>query len=141
MGVSSRIPACLRVEQVLLPGMQTQSDPAMNSIDVNRVLSQIRTLQAQAGNRPASAAAAGAPAAEGAAASGFSGLLKNAVDSVAKAQNTAGDLQKKFELGDPNTDLATVMLATSKSQVSFKAMVEVRNRMVSAYQDIMNMPL
>ncbi len=113
----------------------------MNSIDVNRVLSQIRTLQTQAANRPASAAAAGAPAAEGAAANGFGSLLKNAVDSVAKAQNTAGDLQKKFELGDPNTDLASVMLATSKSQVSFKAMVEVRNRMVSAYQDIMNMPL
>jgi flagellar hook-basal body complex protein FliE len=129
------------MEQVLLPGMQTQPDPVMNSIDVNRVLSQIRTLQAQAGNRPASAAVAGAPAAEGAAENGFGGLLKNAVDSVAKAQNTAGDLQKKFELGDPNTDLASVMLATSKSQVSFKAMVEVRNRMVSAYQDIMNMPL
>ncbi|WP_293373520.1 flagellar hook-basal body complex protein FliE [Nevskia sp.] len=109
----------------------------MNSIDVNRVLSQIRALQGQAGNRPAGAA----PAADTTPSNGFGALLKNSIDSVAKAQNSAGDLQKKFELGDPNTDLASVMLATSKSQVSFKAMVEVRNRMVSAYQDIMNMPL
>lgn len=113
----------------------------MNSIDVNRVLSQIRSLQTQAAGRPAGAAAAATPAAEATPSNGFGALLKNSIDSVAKAQNAAGDLQKKFELGDPNTDLATVMLATSKSQVSFKAMVEVRNRMVSAYQDIMNMPL
>ena len=109
----------------------------MNSIDVNRVLSQIRTLQGQAGNRPAGAPAA----AETTPSNGFGALLKNSIDSVARAQNSVVDLQKKFELGDPNTDLASVMLATSKSQVSFKAMVEVRNRMVSAYQDIMNMPL
>ena len=113
----------------------------MNSIDVNRVLSQIRSLQTQAAGRPAGVSGAAAPAAEATPSNGFGALLKNSIDSVAQAQNTAGDLQKKFELGDPNTDLATVMLATSKSQVSFKAMVEVRNRMVSAYQDIMNMPL
>jgi len=111
----------------------------MNAIDVNSVLSQIRAMQAQAGNRPAAVA----PAETSAAAStgGFGSLLKSSIDSVAKSQNTAADLQKKFELGDPSTDLASVMLATSKSQVSFKAMVEVRNRMVAAYQDIMNMPL
>ncbi|WP_293001782.1 flagellar hook-basal body complex protein FliE [Nevskia sp.] len=111
----------------------------MNAIDVNSVLSQIRAMQAQAGNRPAPVA----PAETSAAAStgGFGSLLKSSIDSVAKSQNTAADLQKKFELGDPSTDLASVMLATSKSQVSFKAMVEVRNRMVAAYQDIMNMPL
>jgi len=115
----------------------------MNAIDVNRVLSQIRTLQAQTRNAtqaitPDAGAAVGRADAP---ANGFGSLLRNAVDSVAGAQNTAAEAQKRFELGDPNTDLATVMLATSKSQVSFKAMVEVRNRMVSAYQDIMNMPL
>lgn len=111
----------------------------MNAIDVNRVLSQIRAMQAQAGNRPAPVTPAATSAA--AATGGFGSLLKSSIESVAKSQNTAADLQKKFELGDPSTDLASVMLATSKSQVSFKAMVEVRNRMVAAYQDIMNMPL
>ena len=53
----------------------------------------------------------------------------------------AADLQNKFQLGDPNTDLASVMLASSRAQVEFKGLVETRNRMVRAYQDIMNMPL
>lgn len=111
----------------------------MNANDVNSVLSQIRAIQAQAGNRPAAVAPAETDAASSA--GSFGSLLKSSIDSVAKSQNTAGDLQKKFELGAPSTDLASVMLATSKSQVSFKAMVEVRNRLVAAYQDIMNMPL
>lgn len=109
----------------------------MNEIDVNRVLSQIRTLHAQAANRPATTEAA-APAAEG---GGFGGVLRASLDSVNRAQGSAQKLQESFELGDPNADLARVMLATSKAQVSFKAMVEVRNRLVSAYQNIMNMPL
>jgi len=130
-----------RLEQVLLECSQTSPKvrhQRMNTIDVNRVLSQIRSLQSQAANRPAAPVA---PDASQAVSGGFGALLKSSIDSVASTQNTAGELQKKFELGDPNTDLASVMLATSKSQVSFKAMVEVRNRMVSAYQDIMNMPL
>ena len=53
----------------------------------------------------------------------------------------AAQKQRAFELGDSNTDLSSVMLATTKAQVSFRAMVEVRNRVISAYQDIMNMPL
>ncbi len=110
----------------------------MNTIDVSQVLSQIRALQTQASNRPSAplAAETGSEAA-----SGFGALLKSSIDSVSGNQNKASELQRKFELGDPNTDLASVMLATSKSQVSFKAMVEVRNRLVSAYQDVMNMPL
>lgn len=116
----------------------------MNAIDVNHVLSQIRTLQAQTRNATQAVTpplAAGVQKAEAQPSGGFGALMKGAVDGVAANQNAAADAQKRFELGDPNTDLATVMLATSKSQVSFKAMVEVRNRMVSAYQDIMNMPL
>ena len=107
----------------------------MNEIDVNSVLAQIRALSAQASSRPQAGAQAAAPA------GGFSSLMKNAIDNVNDAQTTAASRQKAFESGDPNTDLSSVMLATSKAQVSFRAMVEVRNRMVSAYQDIMNMPL
>jgi len=110
----------------------------MNTIDVSQVLSQIRALQTQATNRPSAPLAAEAGTA---ASGGFGAMLKSSIDSVSSVQNNASELQKKFELGDPNTDLASVMLATSKSQVSFKAMVEVRNRLVSAYQDVMNMPL
>ena len=44
-------------------------------------------------------------------------------------------------MGDPNADLAKVMVAAQHSQIAFKATVEIRNRLVQAYQDVMNMPL
>jgi flagellar hook-basal body complex protein FliE len=82
----------------------------------------------------------GAPEAPGAA-NGFSQTLSNAIDNVSKTQQTAADLQQAFELGDPKADLARVMVAMQQSQVAFRATVEVRNRLVKAYQDVMNMPI
>ncbi len=108
----------------------------MSDMDVSRVLAQIRTLQSQASFRPAAAeAAAAAPKV------GFDSLLKGAIDQVNQTQQTSARLQESFARGDRNTDLASVMLAGAKSQVEFRGMVEVRNRLVAAYQDIMNMPL
>jgi flagellar hook-basal body complex protein FliE len=74
-------------------------------------------------------------------AASFGRVMEAALDRVSLTQSKAGDLQNKFQLGDPNTDLASVMLASSRAQVEFKGLVETRNRMVRAYQDIMNMPL
>ena len=116
----------------------------MSTIDVSSVLSQIRALQAQTsaparqvpGIGPMGGAAPGAAPTQG-----FGQVMAAALDRVSLTQNTAADLQNKFQLGDANTDLASVMLASSRAQVEFKGLVEVRNRMVRAYQDIMNMPL
>lgn len=112
----------------------------MSDIDVSSVLSQIRALKAQAGNlsKPASIPTSDA-AAEGP--SSFGRVMSTALDRVSLSQDSASQLQSKFQLGDANTDLASVMLASSRAQVEFKGLVEVRNRMVRAYQDIMNMPL
>lgn len=111
----------------------------MSDLDISSVLSQIRALKAQSGNlsRPV-APPLNAPA-EGSAS--FGKAMTAALDRVSLTQNTANTLQTKFQLGDPNTDLASVMLASSRASVEFKGLVEVRNRMVRAYQDIMNMPL
>lgn len=110
----------------------------MSSIDVNSVLTQIRSLSQQASLRPLVSDPSGpqAPPSQG-----FGAMVRQGIARVADTQNAAGKLQQKFELGDPDTDLATVMVASAKAQVSFRAMVEVRNRVVSAYQDVMNMPL
>jgi flagellar hook-basal body complex protein FliE len=112
----------------------------VSDIDVSRVLSQIRSLQSQTTgfSRPAEGAAATAATS---AAPGFGRVLETALDKVSLSQNTAAAAQARFETGDSNTDLASVMLATSRAQVEFKGLVEVRNRMVRAYQDIMNMPI
>jgi flagellar hook-basal body complex protein FliE len=71
----------------------------------------------------------------------FGAMLKNAIDSVNETQMEAGALKKAFEMGDPNVDIAEVMLAVQKAGISFQAMVQARNRIVSAYQDVMNMPI
>lgn len=117
----------------------------MSSIDINSVLSQIRTLSQQAGVAPAGVPPLRndltTPASAEATRGGFSSLVREGIAGVAQAQNEASAQQRAFELGDPGTDLATVMVASAKANVSFRAMVEVRNRAVSAYQEIMNMPL
>jgi len=71
----------------------------------------------------------------------FSDLLKQAVDSVNETQTRSGELQTAYELGDTSVDITQVMIQMQKASVSFEAMTQVRNRLVSAYQDIMNMPL
>lgn len=109
----------------------------MNDIDINRVLSQIRSLSEQAANRPAPATSAVKTSTD----NGFGQLVGNAVSKVNETQHAASQLQTAFEMGDPSADLARVMIAQASAQVSFKAMAEVRNRLVSAYQDIMNMPI
>jgi len=107
----------------------------MTTINVNSVLSQIRAMQTQVGQKPAVQPVAAQPQ------GGFDKLLTSAIGQVNSAQQDSARLQKVFASGDANTDLSSVMIAGAKAQVQFKAMVEVRNRLVSAYQDIMNMPI
>lgn len=107
----------------------------MNDINVNQVLSQIRALSQQAAQRPAPAADKALPD------SGFGSLVNGALNSASAAEGKAQQLARSFELGDPSADLAKVMVAQAQAQVSFRAVSEVRNRLVSAYQEIMNMPL
>lgn len=110
----------------------------MNDLAINSVLSQMRALRAaSSGIGPAS----GSTPVNGAAPANFSDTLKGAINSVAEGQNTASSLATRFELGDDTVNLSDVMLAGAKSQVQFRGAVEVRNRLVSAYQDVMNMPI
>ena len=71
----------------------------------------------------------------------FGDLLQKSIDGVNETQQKAGELTKAFEMGDRNVDLAEVMIAVQKSNVSFQAMVQVRNKLVEAYKDVMNMPI
>lgn len=71
----------------------------------------------------------------------FGETLQGAVDRVNDLQQTAGELQTAYEQGDPNVDITRVMVAGQKSEVAFQSMVQVRNRVVQAYEEIMNMPI
>jgi flagellar hook-basal body complex protein FliE len=86
-------------------------------------------------------AAAGVGGAAGVGAPSFGDALGNALKKVNSLQAETRDLQAAFERGDPKADLARVMVAAQASSVAFRATVEVRNRLVQAYQDVMNMPL
>lgn len=70
---------------------------------------------------------------------GFSGALKGALRSVSAAQNHASDLQQEVQLENPAVSLEQTMVAIQKAQIGFQATLHVRNRMVQAYTDIMNM--
>ncbi len=78
---------------------------------------------------------AGSADVNAAAPTGFSALL----GEVSAAQAKAGQLSEAFERGT-ETDIAAVMLARQKAAISFEATLQVRNKLVSAYRDIMNMP-
>lgn len=69
----------------------------------------------------------------------FSDALKASLDQVNKAQSDAQTMGKNFALGDDSVSLSDVMIAGQKASISFQATVQVRNKLVSAYQDIMNM--
>ena len=111
----------------------------MNTIsnEAQQLLAQMRVAAANAGFESNPIAQQGTPKAEG----DFSTLLKGAVDQVNQAQKVSGSLQVAFEKGDPNVSLAEVMIASQKSGLSFDAMNQVRNKLLSAYQEIMRMPV
>lgn len=71
----------------------------------------------------------------------FGDLLTNAINTVNDIQKDAGDKRTAFELGDKNVTLAETMIAASKAGVAFDATVQVRNKFVEAYKEIMSMPV
>lgn len=108
------------------------SEINVNRIDVSQLLAQMRatTALAQGGvNRPA----------ESANGVDFSGLLKSAVGQVNETQQKASKLATAFSAGATQADLSEVMVALQKASISFQTMTQVRNKLVTAYQDIMSM--
>ncbi|HPW83240.1 MAG TPA: flagellar hook-basal body complex protein FliE [Rhodoferax sp.] len=70
---------------------------------------------------------------------GFSTALKSALNSVSAAQNESTRLQQEVQMENPKVSLEETMVAIQKAQIGFQATLHVRNRMVQAYTDIMNM--
>lgn len=91
------------------------------------------TVRPAALQRPAGSSPADGPEA------GFSGALKSALQSVSAAQNQATRLQREVQMENPAVSLEETMVAIQKAQIGFQATLHVRNRMVQAYTDIMNM--
>lgn len=107
----------------------------MSEIEINRVLQQMRAMAAAAEQRPAPSEAGAAQGPD------FAALLKESIDSVNRASQQAGAMAEAFERGESGVELAEVMVAMQKASLSFEAMKQVRNKLLSAYNEIMNMPV
>jgi len=104
----------------------------MSGIEATRLLAEMQRLAATAEMRP------GETTAE---TGGFAELLKASIDAVNETQTSASQMATALERGDRSVALPEVMIALQKASLSFQAMTEVRNRLVNAYQEIMNMPI
>ncbi len=103
----------------------------MSDMNVNRMLAQMRTMSLEAGNKTQ----------ETGSNADFSELLKQTINAVNDSQQTAQKMAEAFETGESKVSLAEVMVASQKANVSFQAMLQVRNKLVDAYKDVMNMPI
>ena len=109
----------------------------MSDIQINQLLQQMRSMAALAENRASGIDETGASGQ--ASQADFAQLIKNSIDKVNETQKTSASLATAFEQGDPNVNLSDVMVAIQKASVSFQAMTQVRNNLVSAYKEVMNM--
>ena len=86
-------------------------------------------------------AAPGRTAAPGADKADFGKILDKTLGAVSAEQSRSEQLQNRYQMGDPKVSLEETMLSMQTANVSFQSLVQVRNRMVSAYHDIMNMQI
>jgi flagellar hook-basal body complex protein FliE len=107
----------------------------MNVSKVDGLLAEMRAAMV-------AAQGAGVPAlgdAKGVAKADFASVLKSSLDGVAEVQNRATTLQNAFVMGEDKVSLSDTMIAMQKANLSFQATIQVRNKVVAAYNDIMNM--
>lgn len=110
---------------------------SIGAIDTSRIEAMVAQLKA--------AAARTAPATENplqakaAGAADFSSALKSSLDQVNQVQLQSQQLAQRFEMGDTTVSLSDAMISMQKSSIAFQQTIQVRNKLVSAYQEIMNM--
>lgn len=104
----------------------------MNEIDTSQLITQMRAMAAaaQGGSAVQEPKVAG---------SDFGSLLTNSINKVNEVSKESGKLADAFVMGDPNVSLAEVMIAKQKSGIAFEATLQVRNKLLSAYKEIMAM--
>ncbi len=107
----------------------------MSISSIDGVLQQMRLARSRAAGEDGGAVAAAGPAAGG----GFAGELKRSLERISHAQQQASSQAEAFELGVPGVALNDVMVDLQKANIGLQMGLQVRNRMVQAYQEVMNM--
>ncbi len=105
----------------------------MSEISAAQMLSQLQAIAAAAGKERVDTSGSNPGNAN------FANALADAVQTVNQDQQQAGVMQNAFVAGDSKVNLSDVMIASQKAGIEFQLMLQVRNKLVSAYQDVMNM--
>lgn len=105
---------------------------AIDTRQIDQMLSELRSASSLTSGNKVGNAAAPAGGAD------FASVLKTTIDQVNAAQQDAHKMAEDFSSGQSNVNLQDVMINLQKANLSFQQMVQVRNKLVSAYHDIMN---
>lgn len=106
---------------------------SIDTRNFDQMLTELRSVSAVASGKPAQQTS---PVGGG---TDFAVALKSAIDEVSQAQQSAQQMTQDFASGSSNVNLQDVMVNLQKANISFQQMVQVRNKLVTAYHDIMNM--
>lgn len=104
-------------------------------MEIQQVLAQMRALQARVSGIAADVAPAGAQPAD------FASFLKNSIAQAASVQNQATTLAKACGAGEETVDITKGMLEVQKAGLALQATTEVRNKLIDAYTQVMNMSI
>lgn len=102
----------------------------------DQLMTQMRLMAAQA-KGVAKTDVAAMPTGSGS----FVGMLQDALGQVNEMQQTSNSMAQSFERGEDRYSLAEVMIAKQKSSIAFQATVQVRNKLLESYKDVMNMQI
>lgn len=104
----------------------------MSTVDMQGLIGQMHSLASQAAGKPVKAD----PAADG---MGFGDALRTSLERINDLQQTAGSEAKAFQAGKPGIALYDVVIDTQKAGLAMQMGIQVRNRLVNAYKQVMNM--
>jgi flagellar hook-basal body complex protein FliE len=111
----------------------------IGGIDSSRIQAMMEQLKAAATKPAASPVAPAGLGEKPVAKLDFADALKTSLQQVSNTQKHAEELGQRFAMGDDTVSLSDTMIAMQKSSIAFQGTVQVRNKLVSAYHDIMNM--
>lgn len=113
-------------------------------VDINRLLMDMRSLKAQSqafGVPPVGREVGGVSAPNTVKGPAFGDVFSQAINKVNDVQQSSSAIAQAYMKGDPSIDVTDVMIASQKSSIAFQGATQVRNKLVEAYQNIMNMPI
>ncbi|MDB5777124.1 MAG: fliE [Herbaspirillum sp.] len=120
--------------------VQTGTSGISGVIDTSKIEAMVAQLKAAAAQASGTVAAPSATdAASTAPKLDFANVLKSTLDGVNSAQQTSRQLSESYSLGNNNVNLSDVMIASQKASIALQTTLQVRNKLVSAYTEIMNM--